>query len=287
MRLPALALTATLVSGCAVTPTKRNALAPLPSMPPAFVAAEGLSVAGRAPLWRARGEEPGSAVSYPAIQPELGLVIRARDSLFMHLAVSLTPFNKYGAAEPDLSPPPTTPSWTLSTGVGYDLALGDRLGATVAGEVGLRLISVHNVPISGGAGTDSMRLTFNGSFGLAPHVDFGALRLFAGGGIAADTYSVVDGTVSGGCSLGCESGTTTTVGVGMVGAGARYRFSPTVAASLQAWFPFGRHYLSHPLTLTLTLHIGDFAVGSRKDDLPEPQGPPPPPYPADSPPISL
>ncbi len=292
MRLPPLALAATLLSGCSAAPARRNALAPLPSLAPSLAAAEGVSLGARAPLWRARGEEPGSAVTYPQIQPELGAVVRAKDDLFVHAALSVSPVAGAGAAEPGLPDPPTEPSWSLTTGAGYDVSFGPGLGALVAGEVGFRLIRVRADRISGAATLETSRLTFDGSLGLAPHVDFGDLRLFAGLGIASDTYSALEGTVSGSCSLGCDSGSTTTVGVGMLGLGVRYRVSPSFAASLQAWWPVGRHQMRHPVNLTLTLHIGDFAVGSSKKggELPEPKGPPPLPYPEESPtpvPLSL
>lgn len=276
-----------LLSGCVTLSgkSKRVALAPVPGTPPSLRGAPGVGLTARVPFGPPRGGRGGDGIATPELQPEINGVFRFADRFYTMFDLNFGLGTQTRSARADLPIVSSDLSFGGLVGVGYDFQVTKGFGIQASGEFGFNIISITTTIMGFDAGVSNQML-FAGRLAVAPYVELGRFRMFAGAALGTDVYSDADGfgrVSCGGCGIS-DSARTETSGLGMVGVGARYQPHRIFAVGFELWVPLAITGVRHPAQAAISVALGnfDFVKSGRPATQPEDEFKPvpPPPMPA-------
>ncbi|GEM_PF-3040483 len=250
-----------LLSGCTTLSgrSKRVALAPVPGAPPSLRGAPGVGLTARVPFGPPRGGRGGDGIATPEFQPEINGVFRFADRVYTMFDLDFGLGSQTRSARADLPQVQSDLSFSGLIGGGYDFQITKGFGIQASGELGLSIVSLTTTIMGFDAGV-SNHLLFAGRLAVAPYVELGRFRLFAGAALGTDVYSDADGfgrVSCGGCGI-TDSGRTETSGLGMVGVGARYQPHRIFAVGFELWVPLAITGVRHPPQGAISVQVGNF-----------------------------
>ncbi len=269
-----------LISGCVAPmrtiehfPAERMALSTMPVAPLAASGSPGVSLAGRLLTAEPLAQPHGGAVSFPSVQPELGLLVQLGDRTwvggrFDFVTGGLGVKTRPGA----VNVPQDAVAFDLGFGAGHDLRVQQDWGFTFSAEAG---ISGAAVTSTSGLGTFTLQLLQPaGRAAIGVYATPGPVRLFLVGSVTTGAWNTPTSVITRDCFTECtltDTGVFAVAAVGMVGGGARWQVSPQFSLALELWVPLTAEATRVPPMISLTVRAGDLVFGSSR------LTPPPPP----------
>lgn len=263
MRFAVLALV--FLAGCGpnvvtTSASKRIALTPSPRASAPVRGSPGVGLAGRMVLMDPRDGSQGNGIGVPSLQPEVGAVFKFAERAYGSYALTFSPGADARRGRTDLPKVRATLAQSTELGLGYDFQLTKRAGIHASTEVGITWVPV-TVEAAGSGPFERTFVLPSGRMTVAPYVELGDFRLFAGGVLGTDVWSEGDSTVSicTYCLGATDNGRTLVQPMGMVGAGTRFRpGTEWYAVSLELWVPVTTAGVRHPPQLLISVDLGDF-----------------------------
>lgn len=284
----ALALAVLVFSGCVTSaPAQRIALATIPGTPDGLMGGSGVGLAARALAGEPEAQPEGGAVALPTVQPELGVVFRVDAHSRFNVKASLATAAVAKSPTSARALPDGAVAMEVVIGGARDIPFGRVVGAVLGCELGVSGISLTEIstfPV----------LLPSARAAAGFYVEPGPVRIFAAATLGTGTWNDANSVVTRTCGIFCvdqSTGSAAVSAVALVGGGVRWQLERSAAIAAEAWVPVTSVATRLPITVALTVRIGDFDLAPARrapppgaapprgepDNQPSPSGSPPPP----------